>query len=281
MIRSILVPLVGPLLGPEPLDVGFALAQRFEAYLDAFHPALDPAASAAYLGEGTTGALIETVVEAAEEESSRRMQAARALFDERLGRAGDVGGRAQFLTDRRRDTDLVAVRARVSDLTILPLSGVRNDPSTAAVWEALLYESGRPALLAPDSGGGERLRRPGTVLIAWTESPEAARAVAYAAPFWSQATRLVAVPISGDKLDALGTYVGRHGGKMEAEVLPRIERGALEDSRGEAILQIVDRIGADMIVMGAYTHGRLRRFIMGGVTKTIVENTTIPVLMAH
>lgn len=281
MIRSILVPLVGPLLRPEPLDVGFALAERFEAHLDAFHPALDPAASAAYLGEGTTGALIETVVEAAEEESTRRMQAARALFDERLARAGAAGGRAEFLTDRGRDTDLVAVRARASDLTVLSLAGVRTDPSTAAVWEALLYESGRPVLLAPDSGGAERLGRPGTVLIAWTESPEAARAVAYAAPFWSQATRLVAVPISGHTLDVLGVYAARHGARMEAQALPRIERGALEDGRGEGILRVAEETGADMIVMGAYTHGRLRRFIMGGVTKTIVDNTAIPVLMAH
>jgi nucleotide-binding universal stress UspA family protein len=105
--------------------------------------------------------------------------------------------------------------------------------------------------------------------------------VAYAAPFWSQAARVVAVPISGHKLDALGAYTARHGARMEQQAIPRIERGALEDGRGEGILQVAKEIEADLIVMGAYTHGRLRRFIMGGVTKAVVENTTIPVLMAH
>lgn len=280
MIRSILVPLSGPTLRLEPLEAAFALAGRFDAYIDAYHPALDPAASAAYLGEGTTGALIETVVEAAEEESGRRLQAAHAAYEERAGRAGLPAGRARFLSERGRDTELVVARARTSDLIVVSQVGVRTDPSLAAVWEALLYESGRPVLLIPPERSVERLTEPGTVLIAWTDSPEAARAVGFAAPFLEQAKRVVIVPVSGHRVEGLIEYVGRHGAKAEALPLLRTER-ALEDMTGDAILRLSRQEQADMIVMGAFTHGRLRRFVMGGVTRPIVDHCTIPVLMAH
>ena len=280
MIRSILVPLGGPTPRLEPLDAAFALAQRFDAHVDAFHPALDPTASAAYLGEGTTGALIETVVEAAEEESGRRLQASRAAYEERAGRGNLPPGRARFQSERGRDTELIVARARTSDVTIVSQAGVRADPSQAAVWEALLYESGRPVMLVPPERNVERLSGPGTVLVAWTDSPESARALGFAAPFLDKATRVIVVPVSGHRVDALIEYLGRHGAPAESHPLLRTER-ALEDMTGDAILRISQEQNADLIVMGAYTHGRLRRFVMGSVTRPIVDHGSIPVLMAH
>ena len=74
----------------------------------------------------------------------------------------------------------------------------------------------------------------------------------------------------------LSKALARHGIKTTAERLARSETDA-----GEALLSHASDIGADLIVMGAYGHGRLREFILGGATRTILQAMTVPILMSH
>ena len=149
--------------------------------------------------------------------------------------------------------------------------------------EEVVPASGRPALIIPYDwsleGLGER------VLIAWDASREAARAVSDAMPLLEQANSVLVVSINprstpldhGEVPGAdIGVHLARHKVKVEVE---RVVAG--EVSVGNALLSHIADRGADLLVMGAYAHSRMRELVLGGATRSILESMTVPVLMAH
>jgi nucleotide-binding universal stress UspA family protein len=122
------------------------------------------------------------------------------------------------------------------------------------------------------------------VVIAWNQSAEALIAIRTALPILQAADTvnisIIDPPQHGpDRSDpggALSQYLSRHGVKTEISVLaktmPRIS---------DILCRHVQDIGADMVVMGAYGHSRFREAILGGATRNMLENTEVPVLMAH
>jgi nucleotide-binding universal stress UspA family protein len=123
------------------------------------------------------------------------------------------------------------------------------------------------------------------VLVAWKETRESARAVADAIPFLERAREVVVVSISAageesvrEKLaDAdIAGWLARHGvpATVRHEVAEDVDAGSLLLSRAADF-------GADLIVMGAYSRPRLSEMVLGGVTRLMLESTTVPVLMSH
>jgi len=145
----------------------------------------------------------------------------------------------------------------------------------------MLIDSGKPVLVVPYIGPqGSSIGR--TVMIAWKETRETARAVAAALPLLQQAQR-VHVATWGDehaverrRMPELLAYLGRHG----VEAVPH-HYGDEPGSVGETILSAVADLDADLLVMGGYGHSRAREWILGGATRTILESMTVPVLMSH
>lgn len=152
-----------------------------------------------------------------------------------------------------------------------------------ALLEHILFATGRPVLAVPHIGADTAA--PETVMVAWDGSPPAARAVNDALPFLQAAKKtivFVARPeersaIHGDAPGAdMALHLARHG--VTAEVA---HAAGDEIDVGNLMLSRAADFGADMLVMGAYSHSRLREFVLGGVTKTIIGEMTVPVLMAH
>ena len=175
----------------------------------------------------------------------------------------------------------LASEARTADLFV----GTRpyGDPSGQShIEEAVLFRSGRGCLFVPPLGTSPA--RYATILVAWKNSRESARAVAEALPFLQKAQSVVvAVMEEGQateelKLEAgadIGRYLSRHGVSAE------IRKTSGWSDTGAAILNEAKQIGADMIVMGGYGHSRFREWILGGVTRHVLSESPVPVLTAH
>ncbi|MCU0949055.1 MAG: universal stress protein [Porphyrobacter sp.] len=143
----------------------------------------------------------------------------------------------------------------------------------------LAVAASSPVLALPDD---RPMRVPAeTVCIGWDGGSEAARALKAAVPLMSQAatvqvlTVLVDEPKGFPSTEAL-RYLSRHGIKAELTELP------CDNTVEETIAAEVARCGADLLVMGAYGHSRLREFLFGGVTRFFLDELTAPpLLMAH
>ena len=140
--------------------------------------------------------------------------------------------------------------------------------------------SGKPALVLPYIGAPKALGD--TVLIAWKPTREAARAVAAALPMLQSAKAVHVVSwgddeslVSGEKLD-LTTYL-----KLRGVQTTWHKQGQAPNDLGEMLLSFAFDIQADLLVMGCYGHSRAREWMLGGVTRTLMDSMTLPVLMAH
>jgi nucleotide-binding universal stress UspA family protein len=175
------------------------------------------------------------------------------------------------------DTELGSL-ARVYDLTVVgrPQGGTAGPRMTT--FESVLFESGRPILIAPPRAPatlGER------IVISWNCSTESSRTVAYGLPLLLKAREVSILTVEGATVPGptgkeLADYLLGHG--IEARELVVLPGGR---KHGAAILEETQRLGADLLFKGAYTQSRLRQMIFGGATSHIVASTEIPVFMAH
>ncbi|WP_332745021.1 universal stress protein [Hydrogenophaga sp.] len=173
-----------------------------------------------------------------------------------------------------------ARQALYADLMIL---GQRDadDPAAAELpsdfVSSAVLDSGRPALILPYTGAIGTVGR--TVLVAWKETRTSARALSAALPWLQRAGQVHAVGF-GEDVDApllsLQAYLRAHGVEL------RTHAGGPEDSDvGERLLSMAADVGADLLVMGCYGHGRTREWVLGGATRTVLASMTLPVLMSH
>jgi nucleotide-binding universal stress UspA family protein len=142
--------------------------------------------------------------------------------------------------------------------------------------QLVALESGRPALVIPYAGTfatvGQR------VLIAWNDSAQSTRAVKDAMPFLRGAETVTILTLGQDKPrgDRIVAYLARHGITATAQHL------TCDDiSVGNLLLSRASDEGSDLIVMGAYGHSRARESILGGATRVMFKEMTVPVLMSH
>lgn len=173
--------------------------------------------------------------------------------------------------------------ARSADLVVVRQPDREANEDMATNIEALLFEGGRPVLFLPSDG---KLATPiKRVLIAWDGSREAARATHDALPLLKAAEAVEIVVVDPDKLPDIDAPLA---GTDIASCLSRhhIHANVTTVSKGngttaEAISAQVAATNADLVVMGAYTHQRLREWLFGGVTRAFVENSPVPVLMSR
>ncbi|MHB1103340.1 MAG: universal stress protein [Devosia sp.] len=175
----------------------------------------------------------------------------------------------------------LAAEARTADLFI----GTRpyGDPKgEERVEETVLFRSGRGCLFVPP--GGTPPKDYGTIFVAWKNTREAARAVAEAIPFLQRASQVIVGIVEEEGASEqfgiepgadIGRYLSRHG--ITAEIRP-INGWVYA---GEALLNEVQKTGAQMIVMGGYGHSRFREWVIGGATRHLLTHAAVPVLIAH
>ena len=180
-------------------------------------------------------------------------------------------------------TDVVAARARYSDLTVLPLPyGKTRSVADEAVTEAALFEGMAPVLIVPPSG--MKTAQPKRIVVGWNQSREALVAARRAQPFLKSAdmVQIVVVdppthgPERSDPGGHLCQLLVRHGVKAEVSVLARTLPHV-----SDVLARQVRDLDADLLVMGAYGHSRFREAILGGTTRDMLENAEVPVFLAH
>ena len=178
----------------------------------------------------------------------------------------------------------VSLQARYCDLVVLGQTDLDEpSPSTLPDFpEYVVINSGRPVLIVPYTGQFDMVgRKP---MVAWDASTSATRAVTAAIPLLKRADSVDVMVFNADEQgDAHGEqpgadialYLTRHKIKVNVELQKT------QTDVGNALLSAATDFGSDMIVMGGYGHTRFREILLGGVTRTVLESMTVPVLMSH
>ncbi len=207
----------------------------------------------------------------------------KAKFEKLLASEGLHGEWRQVRSQGTVIAENVIEHGMVCDLIVVPQSRREDEEGLGNEFaEQVVMESGRPVLVIPSYGNFEEFGK--SVLVAWNGTREAARAVFDARPLMATASKVHVSWLDPDKDSAgmdlpgaeLAAVLARHDVDVVAEAIPT---GGL--AAGEALLSHAADIGADMLVMGAYGHSRLREFVFGGATRTILASMTLPVLMSH
>ncbi|MGE5547866.1 MAG: universal stress protein [Solirubrobacterales bacterium] len=286
--KSILVPMSDAASAVPALESALRMASDFSSHVIGLHVRPDPTAAVPLMGEGMSGAMVEEMLSAAEKQAAERAAAARRAFDEICARHGvplvasppAAGLSAEWIDVTGREEELVAWRGRLSDLVAMVRPENGAEVPSLMTLNAALMESGRPLLLAPPELPATMGTR---VAIAWNGSAESGRAVAAAMPFLQKAGHgVVILSIAEDDRTAnvpageLAAYLAWHDVKAECRVLT----GAAAHT-GEVLLAECRSQGADLLVMGAYTHSRLRQLILGGVTRHVLHHADVCCLLSH
>jgi nucleotide-binding universal stress UspA family protein len=261
------------------------LAKMWNAHLQVLHIRADSRDIAPLAGEGLSGAMIEEMMSATEKESGTRVLGLRELFfaatEAEAVAVGDAArGRnepsASFTTVTGREDEIIAHQARLADLTIVPHPQAGEDVAAADALHAVLFDSGRPVLLAPVDPPVSIGKR---IAVAWNGTAYAASALASVMPFIRQAQAVRVLTSEdyfrrGPSAAEVAEYISHHG--VAADV---VEFRPIDRIVGAGLLAAAGDFGADLMSMGAYSTSRLRQLILGGTTRHVLENAMLPVLM--
>jgi nucleotide-binding universal stress UspA family protein len=286
-IRKLLLPLTGTAAGEAALAAALSIARLWNAHVLALHVRVDSRDVAPLAGEGLSGAMIEEMMTATERESLARAQAVRTLFENfvtahqvRVGEPalGEHVATASFAAVTGREEDLVAQQARIADLTVVPHPEAAEDVSSSDALHAVLFDSGRPVLIAPKTAPEAIGKR---ICIGWNGTAESAAAVMAAIP-WLQRAEAVRILTAdeyqrrGPAAPDLADYLALHDIAAEVATFRPVDREV-----GAGMLRAAEEFAADLLTMGAYSHSRLRQLILGGVTRHVLEHARLPVMMCR
>ncbi len=285
-IRTILISVDGTEPSQHALKTGFSVGRALGAHIDVLHVRADPKDTVPLLGEGMSVAMIEDMMDVADRESTDRASQARKLFEAATSEYGAVlshqpngeGFSVNWIEETGREDDAIALHGRLADLIVAPRPTEQSDVSANLALNAALFETGRAVLVVPPSGVPTEAKN---VVISWNGSAHAARAVAAALPLLKTAGAVTVFTVESDRTSTerapeLATYLGWHGVNCDTHTLSGSAANV-----GPKLMEEVAADGADLLVMGAYTHSRMRQLILGGVTRHVLETSPVSVLMAH
>jgi nucleotide-binding universal stress UspA family protein len=289
--RTILMPVGHPDHAESAIETAFLVANRFAGHVHGLHVLPD-------LADPATHGLIATRMSleaassdlrkfkgSAERELQRQSSELSRLFEAAAVRAGATMQTAPDTADRISaswqevtgfESELVGRLGRIFDITVIARRGPRG--SSHDTVQAALLDTGRPMLLAPPAVPtvlGD------TILLAWNASPQAARAAASALPLLKKATRVIVMsvgngPEPAPSANELTHALAWHDIAAQARHLEQGSRRVRDILLAEA-----KAMAADLLVIGAYSHPRMRQVVFGGVTEHMLDHAELPVLMAR
>jgi nucleotide-binding universal stress UspA family protein len=255
------------------------IAKTFSAHLACVFLTALPDEPLAYEPTVVAGVWAELLGRARAEAESHR-----AAIEARVGRSG-VACEMRRTEALSRDLGRVAaVHARYADLAVLAHASVHQSRDARAdMIEGVLFHSGRPVLAAPKGWAGGPLGK--RIVIGWDASREATRAVSEAKPLLAHCEAALVLTVDA-KPRAFGhgeapgqniaAHLTRRGVKVEVRNADSMGR-----SISDALLQEAQGFNADLMVMGAYGHSRLRELVFGGATRELLDESHVPLFMAH
>lgn len=285
MFKHILVPATGAASDAVVFATAL-LAARPSGHLEFLHVKPDTTDMLMAMTSGGVGggAVVQEVIDRMDAETAaaekRAWQAFGALCEANaIATTGEASGlSAELSVETGAEPQWLADYGRFADLIVV---GRQRDgrESEIDLLEAALLDTGRPLLIAPATAP---TTLPGTVAIAWKDTPEAARAVAAAMPFIEAAPRVVIVSVTESaaaeepSARRLARALRWHNRNVEVMTLAADDRAPVDQ-----LLATVQGLPAGLLVMGGYSHSRLREVVFGGFTQRILRAADLPVLMAH
>lgn len=283
MIKSILVPVRGDGMVATVLAHAAELARQHDAQVNVVHCRARPndlMPQGIPLPEFARKVMMEQAVELANRQEDHLRGILRRLargFGLREDPTGEGNVLCTFAEENGRMADVVKHAGRLSDIIVLPKPQRERNLGQSSL-KAALYGAGRPVLLCPG-----QLEPDATfarhVAIGWNGSLPASRAVASSLDVIGAADTVSI--LTGGKLQA-------HGPTTEELVAYYAQRGIKADvvrfdqkDPAKGLLETCKNIGASLLVIGAYSHSHETEMLFGGNTERIVDNTEMPVLMAH
>lgn len=283
--KTVLLPIRESDVAESLIDASIGVAVRRRAHLSALYVHPVARSLTPYATLGLTRAMRETIESAATSASRDEADRLRALFARRCADAGlELRARdaapgepgAEFVERQGLRSELIARHGRLADVVVVPRP-LRASPPPSS-FEAAVRETGRAVLMLPRGAVPAVIGR--NVVIGWNASKEAARAVATALPYLAGSTVHVVCSEKRMREEAHGgelvTYLACHG--VDARLTTFDAAG---EAVGAVLLRACARVEADLLVVGGYSHSRLRDLVMGGVTGFLLEHAPVPVLMVH
>jgi nucleotide-binding universal stress UspA family protein len=283
--KDILVHLDGGPRSDTRLKVALDLARRHGAHLTGIF-VVDIPGSDLFYGAGMPfagGGGMDQMMNSLRADVAARADVIATAFRDALRREGLEGEWRMVEGDT---ISLLALHARYADITVLgqPNSDeAYKGPSADALLVNVMLSSGRPVLAVPYAGQFEHVGD--RVLVAWNASRESTRAVNDALPLLRGAKVVTVLAVNpkhgieghGDVPAAdIALHLARHGVKAEAA-----HTIARDIGEGDALLSYAADLGVDLIVCGGYGHSRAREMVFGGVTRTLLQEMTVPMLLSH
>lgn len=288
-IKKILIAVRGSESSRSTIETGLLLAANLKAHAEVLHVLADPLHAVPAFGDGMTGRMADQLVSISEKDVAERAKLARRMFDEYCARnnvpvltgkppAGEFS--AAWVEKVGYADALMRRRGRLADMIVLGKPTFKPRLATSMTAQAGLFETGRPAFIAPPETPKTIGRN---IAIAWNGSAEASRAVAAATNFFAAAERVTVLTAESERTPAeaaqeLADYLMLHGVRAETRIFAHMADKPLG---GAALLKACSDVGADLLVMGAFIASGFRELIMGNATQQVLSEATIPVLMGH
>ncbi len=276
MIKDLVVNLSLGVTRDPAADYAISIAEAFDAHICGVAFVYDP-----IVPPSVMGGIPSEIIDVQRSESEKAATSAIARFEAASKRSSLSSEHRALEASLGGSGDLFGSLARRFDLSVVGQAEPKHGPAQELVIEGALFGSGRPVVVVPYiHKSALKLDR---VLICWDGSRPATRAIADAMPFLqrSQALDVVIVASGREKTDEIpgvdiGEHLARHGLKVEVKRIV-----ATDIDVPNTILSHAADSGADFIVMGGYGHSRLREFILGGTTRSMLASMTVPVMMSH
>jgi nucleotide-binding universal stress UspA family protein len=278
-LNDILVHLDGTPQSATRLAVAADLARRHQAHLTALF-VVDVSLPVMGAADAGSGAVLAGLIESLRADALAAAATVEAAFNETLRREAIAG---EWRLAEGLTAEIVPLHARYADLAVLGQPDPAGTPSGAAVLAGAIFDSGRPVLVIPYAGSFASVGA--RVLVGWNAGREATRAVHDALPLLVKAGSVTITAVNprvglgahGEQPGAdIARHLARHGVAVVVEHTVAPEIGA-----ADILLNRASELSADLLVVGAYGHSRVREFLLGGVTRSLLREMTVPVLLSH
>jgi len=276
MIKDIVVNLSVTQEGGPAGDYAVSVASALDAHLAGIAFVYDP-----IVPVSGAGYIPAEVIETQQADNEAGAKAAIDRFAAATARAGLSAEPLTLTASLAGAGEQFGRIARRFDLAIVGQANPETSTIEDIIAEATLFESGRPMIVVPYIQKAPL--KLDNVMVCWDGSRQAARAIGDALPLLAKAGRVEIVIITSErgKQDEIAgadmaQHLARHGLKVDVH---RISGGNIDVA--DALLSHAADNGTDFMVMGGYGHSRLREFVLGGVTHSILRSMTVPALMAH
>lgn len=260
------------------IDFGVQLAKKHNADVVGVYPTND------LIGHYYDASIIPLE---ARQAMAERHHSQRETTQQRFLESAEAAGvKAMWRMPEGDAEEALALHARYADVLIMSKAehGERGPIVLPNLPESVIMAAGRPVLMLPNAGSLQTIGR--RVLYCWDQRREAARAFSDAAPLLEGCEELVVLEIDRDERllqerdiqnDDIADYCASKGYPRPRHLV--VKSGDI--GVGNVILNTASDHGSDLIVMGAYGHSRMRQWVMGGASRTLLSSMTVPVLLAH